>query len=144
MTNTFADDTALLSSSDTWQDSFAYAQNGFNTVTKWLRNHLLTFNVDQTKYTTYSIKSQNFAPYLSLFAHSCVDNYLGNCSCRTWEMPMEYKYLDVLIDSALSFQNHIDMPAARTQKLIHLFRTLRQIADQNVLRSVYFPWVYLF
>lgn len=52
---TFADDTALIFYGDFWKYAFNYAQLGFNYVSTWVFNNLLTFDVGNTMYLIFSL-----------------------------------------------------------------------------------------
>lgn len=136
---TFADDTALIFNGTSWEDTFTHAQQGLNTVTCWLNKNLLTINVDKTKYITFSIRNPNRPhPPLDLIVHSCSRAQLNACSCASLEMVSNIKYLGILIDEHLNFQSHIDQLVARTRKFIYVFKTLRHISDQKIIKQVYY------
>ena len=135
---TFADDTALLFSGETWGEVFSYAQSGFNIVTEWLNENILTLNVDKTKYITFSLRNQDsdIAQY-KLISHICSNYHASSCMCSRLERTNKIKYLGIVIDSKLSFHDHINLLAARTRKLIYIFKNLRHIASKELIKSVY-------
>ena len=53
----FADDTALVFSANTWNEVYITAQQGFDIVSHWLNQNLLTINVDKTKHMIFSIRN---------------------------------------------------------------------------------------
>lgn len=53
----FADDTALLFKGETWAEAFSQAQRGFNAVTEWLKDNIVTLNVGKTKFLTFSLRN---------------------------------------------------------------------------------------
>ncbi|CAB3261717.1 unnamed protein product [Arctia plantaginis] len=107
---TFADDTALLFNADTWSDAYKHAQSGFNVVSDWLRNNILTLNATKTQYVTFSITHKT-APNLpmphSIIAHSCPSPHNVTCSCVHLQKADAVKYLGVIMDSRLRFHEHI-------------------------------------
>lgn len=52
---TFADDAALIFKANKWAEVFYQAQKSIYNVKKWLYDHLLTLNIEETKYFTFSI-----------------------------------------------------------------------------------------
>ncbi|GBP30756.1 hypothetical protein EVAR_82498_1 [Eumeta japonica] len=50
----FADDTALVFTSNTWQEIYAHAQLGSKMVRYWLAKNMLTLNVAKTKYMVFT------------------------------------------------------------------------------------------
>ena len=137
---TFADDTALLFASDSWVEVFQDAQNGFNIVFEWLRANVLTLNVDKTKYITFTIRPQD-QPHLqnlNILAHRCNINSLTCNSCPELKNVEQIKYLGIILDYKLSFHQHIHSLTSRLRKLIFIFKNLRSVADNNILKMVYF------
>lgn len=78
-------------------------------------------------------------PSLKIQAHSC--NKISNtarCDCLILDQVNDIKYLGVLLDSQLNWIPQIESVAARTRKLIWIFKNLRHVADFNLLKTVYF------
>jgi hypothetical protein len=63
--------------------------------------------------------------------HSCT------CSCTSLARTSEYKYLGVIIDDCLRWRSHIDALTKKTRQLMFIFRGLREIFDDSILRSLY-------
>ena len=137
---TYADDTAILVSGSSWSETFYNAQNALNIITKWLHDNLLTLNVDKTKYIAFSIKDLNseiLASY-SLFGHSCPYPYNSTCCCTAIERTKTLKYLGIILDNTLNFKTHINALSNRLRKIIYVFRSLRHVADRDLIKKVYF------
>lgn len=80
----YADDTALIFHSHTWEDVKLIAEEGLSKMSNWLKDNLLTLNTNQTNYLTFSITNQTQPPIdLSLKVHKCNDNLSNNCMCDT-------------------------------------------------------------
>lgn len=138
----YADDTALLFSADTWKDAYESAQKGFNCVSNWLYRNYLTLNTDKTKFINFSIRnSTEITSQLKLTAHSCFDTNGPLCSCPDLNSTASIKYLGIILDSNLNFKNHIDQLVSRLRKLIFIFKKLRHIADAKLIKSVYIALV---
>lgn len=134
----FADDTALAFSANTWQGAFKAAQDGFNAVSEWLEDNGLTLNVDKTKYVCFSIRSNteiNLDQH-NIIAHECPSR--ENCSCPTLKRVSLIKYLGVIIDQNLNFKEHCKALCGRIRKLIYIFKTLRHVTEPFVLKRIYF------
>ncbi|CAH2094200.1 unnamed protein product [Euphydryas editha] len=135
---TYADDTALLFSGKSWTEVFSNAQTGFDTVMNWLNENILTLNVAKTKYITFSLRNEE--PDITshkLISHKCTDHNKFNCLCPNIERTNAIKYLGIMIDSRLSFQQHIELLASRTRKLIYIFKNLRHVANKEIIKTVY-------
>lgn len=137
---TYADDTAIVFHGKTWQGVQKNIQDGLSSVVHWFKNNLLTLNLKKSKYVTFSIRS-NGQPQTGTFtvtAHSCVDPIC--CSCPSLEQVHEIKYLGVILDKHLNWISHIKSLSGRVRKLIFIFKQLRHIADEALLKMVYFAF----
>lgn len=134
---TYADDTAIVFSGETWPEVFAEAESGMTKIIKWLNTNLLTLNIDKTKFITFTIRSNNSPPpqQLQLKAHSCSDTL--TCNCPSLTKTSSIKYLGVLLDEHLTWLPHISLLSSRIRKLIWIFKKLRHLMDQSLLTSTY-------
>lgn len=136
----YADDTALVFSADTWDNTFALAQNGFNKVSDWLKQNILTLNSDKTMYMPFYIRNPNKPPIeLTLKSHSVHVHPINasTCHCPCLIRKCEVKYLGVILDSSLNYNAHISLLQSRLRKLIYVFKNLRHVADVQILKKVY-------
>lgn len=107
---------------------------------RWLRNNLLTLNVDKTKYVMFSQRAINFPlPEKYIRIHSC--EFLNECDCPGLTRTQSIKYLGLTIDSSLNWSSHINSQANRIRKLIPVFKKLRGSADRDTLFCVYYSLV---
>lgn len=135
---TFADDTALFFSGESWEDVFNTAQQEMKKVSSWLQNNILTLNVSKTKYVAFAHRNHLLPPSsLNITVHSC-SSASSRCSCPSLERTDQIKYLGVIIDQTLTFKPHVQVLNARMRKLIHIFRTLKQVADKKTVKMVYY------
>lgn len=135
---TFADDTAILFHGNSWQDVNSRAQTGFNLVTDWLSNNLLTLNLTKTKFITFTVTNKNRPPEGTILikAHAC-DGNMG-CNCQVITETSSIRYLGIQVDKNLNWQEHINTLTGRVRKLIYIFKTLRHICDIKLLISIYY------
>lgn len=134
---TYADDTVLLFSGDSWQEVYSTAQNGFDSVNKWLRSNILTLNSDKTRVVNFFIRETNIQINHDIVYHNCLNFKSTNCSCPKIQKTTSIKYLGVIIDDKLNFYAHLDLLSARIRKLIVIFKNLRHVSDWKLLKSVY-------
>lgn len=135
---TYADDTVLFFSGQCWEEVYVTAQKGFNRVCEWLRWNILTLNVNKTKYVAFAHRSNHLPhPHLKIYFHACVPNVTSLCSCPVLERVDEIKYLGIIIDQFLTFKPHIKVLVTRLRKLIYIFKTLRHVADRQIIKMVY-------
>ncbi|CAF4948028.1 unnamed protein product [Pieris macdunnoughi] len=134
----YADDTALVFSAKSWREAFSYAQTGFDIVSCWLRQNLLTLNIEKTCYLTFSIYTPPIAliPYsLTAHTHSSVPSV--PCSCATLKRGCTVKYLGITLDSRLTFQAHLMNMCGRVRKLMFIFKKIRHVAEPHIVRMMY-------
>lgn len=132
----YADDTALSFYGDTWEQTFNYAQQGFNTVCDWMTSNTLTLNASKTKYVVFSLVEPKYGNKV-ITAHSTCCPKTQSCTCPTIEEVKSIKYLGVILDCRLTFKEHITYTAKRARKLTYIFKSLRDIADQSLVKSIY-------
>lgn len=133
----YADDTAITFSANTWTELQTVAQDGFNTITKWLLSHTLTLNATKTNFVIFSISNTTQSSIsISLKAHSC--SIQNQCQCPDLNSVEKIKYLGILLDKNLNFKTHISTLTNRIRKLIYIFKTLRHVANPAIIRNVYF------
>lgn len=136
----FADDTALTFSADSWMELQNLAQDGFNSAYNWLLSHTLTLNTSKTKLITFSLtsKSQPKTPIL-IKAHSCqtFSQISLPCQCPPITPVDNIRYLGITIDKFLNYKTHVNLLTGRVRKLIYVFKNLRHVANSTIIRSVY-------
>lgn len=99
-------------------------------------------NINKTKCMPIALRSTSEPPpYIRLVLHSCDDPATGACDCHEIERVHHYKYLGVIIDSKLRWENHISNLKAKFRKLIFVFRQLNEILNVNEIKSVYYSYV---
>lgn len=134
----YADDTALLFSDKSRDEVYKQAQNGFNIVSNWLHENLLTLNADKTKHIYFTLRNTNLpSTNINIYAHNCSVYADSACSCPTLAKTDYIKYLGVTIDTNLNFRKHIDLLCTRIRKVIYIFKYLRNISDYNLIKQVY-------
>lgn len=135
----YADDTAITFTANSWLELQSIAQKGFNTTLKWLYTHSLTLNTTKTNFITFSINSNsqpNFSMSIKSHSSSCMSHQA--CQCPSLTPVEQIKYLGIFIDRHLNFKSHINTLSGRVRKLIYIFKTLRHVAHASVIRNVYF------
>ena len=131
----YADDTALIFESNSWESVYNKAAAAMKNVKDWLDYNLLTLNVDKTKLVAFSIDARQQPPQnYSLVLHDC-DRL--SCHCLPIERVPFVKYLGVHVDKHLRWQIHIEKVAEKVRKLIYIFRNIRNVFDMKTLRSIY-------
>lgn len=135
---TFADDTALVFHGNSWEEVYKNAQLGLQLVTDWLNNNLLTLNASKTKFIEFKITNRKSSkPTQTLRVHSCGNANNQYCSCTEIERVSQIRYLGVIIDDKLSWQEHISLVCSRVRKLKYVFSRLKKVAGPDIIKMVY-------
>lgn len=124
----YADDTVLLFSGDTWGDVKRTVSSELIKVKNWLDNKKLTLNTEKTKYVAFSLTMANRPDYSSIF----VENFQNEIK----EVP-HIKYLGVIIDRHLKWEEQVLKLKNSIRKLIHKFYQIRESMGQKLLISIY-------
>lgn len=135
---TFADDTALVFKADSWEEVYKQAQLGLDAVKKWLDDNFLTLNVDKTKYVAFTKRGSPPNYLFNIVAHSCAKVIQSTtCNCASIQNVNVIKYLGIQIDYKLSFDSHIEMLTSRLRKLMYVFKSIRRVADFDIIKIIY-------
>lgn len=123
----FADDTAILYESNTWQELKTLVENDFLKIEKWFRYNKLTLNFDKTKYlpfSSYTSGLPNMGPLK-----------IGD----SYEIPEgeSIKYLGIAIDRHLRWDLQINNVVGKLRGLLHKFKYLRDFLDIENLKTLY-------
>ena len=126
----YADDTVLVFSADSWEEAKNRAMGGFAEVKGWLDLHKLSLNINKTNYLSFSITNANRPDFDSL-------------NCNNMNPPLEIqgvrkiKYLGIVIDQHLKWTDHVEYLTNKVRKLIHKFYILREFLNAKLLLQVY-------
>lgn len=128
----YADDTAVIFTADTWESVKDHTERGLSQIAKWLRFNLLTLNIQKTKFVCFSIytNTQPNDPF-DILIHECEsDGNDKNCHCRKIEKVNQIKYLGVILDSRISWYPHVEYLSSKVRKLVWIFKTLRHVTPR--------------
>lgn len=129
---TYADDTAIFYTGDTWNSLKTKVEIDIKNIKDWLDDKLLTLNAAKTFYLPLSCNKTT----LPDFDHLNVNN-------EFFIMPTEeVKYLGIMIDRHLKWDVHIHYIVKRLQTLIYKFKKLKEIIhDIKYLKTLYYALV---
>lgn len=124
----YADDTVLIFSDKTWDNVKNKATRGVNIVKNWLDCNKLSLNIKKTSFMAFSIIN-NSRP--SFNAISITD------SSETIKQVEKVKYLGVIMDQYLKWDQHVLETAKKLRRFIYKFYQLRNILNTKQLNIVY-------
>lgn len=82
----YADDTAIVFSGNTWAEVQKHAEEGLVMVAQWLSANLLTLNISKTNFICFTIdKRTQPASDFQIKIHNCGDPKHTTCSCQSIE-----------------------------------------------------------
>lgn len=127
----YADDTAVVFTGNSWSEVALLAEAGMTQIAKWLQNNLLSLNTAKTNYICFSISNRTQPkPDFKIKVHTCDDS--SKCQCPSIVRLTETKYLGVVVDQRLSWYPHLDLVNVRIRKLCWIFKTLRHVVPKSV------------
>lgn len=136
----YADDTAVTFHAKTTEELFQYANRGLEILKRAFDRDLLSINFEKTKYIIYSLKPELINPELVLQMHKSHQDD-GHCDCPEIQKCSSIKYLGVIVDFKLTWQEHIEATTKRIRKLFFKFHHLKNILNFNVSKIVYYALV---
>ncbi|XP_061728263.1 uncharacterized protein LOC133533314 [Cydia pomonella] len=140
----FADDLCTLRAGTNMIETCRLVQQDIDSVVKWSHDNGIILNSDKTKLLI--IQSPYLSPSempLPMYTHSftCLHNNLHDCHCRPIEKVDCVTYLGVKVDSAFSWQQHINYICSKLRILLGRFYHLSFKVPINILKCLYFAIV---
>lgn len=127
----FADDTAILYTSDTWTNLKNIVESDLKRIKQCFDYNLLTINYQKTKYLPFS----SYANGLPNFGNLKIDNSTEISESES------IKYLGIIIDRHMRWDLQINSLVKKLRGLLSKFKYLKNIIDQNHLKTLYYALV---
>ena len=122
----YADDTTIISTANTWEEARNQMNLYLKTVSDWLSINKLTLNLSKTVYLTFGSYKNSIPKVLDI---------------KVKDVPImkadATKFLGVTIDSHLKWQHHIQTVIKRTKYLLFVFYKLASIMNTKTLLIIY-------
>ena len=131
LTKLFADDTCLIFSAKTISELQIVINREMRKIENWMSSNKLSINYKKNKYMLLH-RQPNQCP----FALYINDNKIEQVKC--------FKYLGVKIDEKLTWRDHIKHIEGKLSSACGAMYRLRQVVNQQCLRSFYFAHAYSF
>lgn len=131
----FADDTALIVTGNTWNQVFDRIQLDMCKVKQWFKKHNLSLNMNKTKILPFTNDKRTLPNNNSIKIHE--QDCETPCNCEEIEVVSHWKYLGVELDCHLRWDYHIETLTKRMRRYIYPFLSLRQILNISLLKQVY-------
>jgi Reverse transcriptase (RNA-dependent DNA polymerase) len=128
----FADDTALFRKHKFFQLLREQLQADIDLLDDWLKANKLSLNVAKTKYIVFKPPEKPLLPEAVYFTIRGVQ----------LQKVSSIKYLGLVIDERLSWNEHIKHVSNKISKFIYIFSKAKHYHDRNVLKLIYTSFVY--
>ena len=131
-TRLFADDTTIFFHSNNIDNIISTTKVIMTQLTNWFRANKLTLNADKSSFTIFKSSQKNIAnqPDKIKFNNQEI--------CRTSHI----KFLGVIIDENLTWNNHINELCNKLKRLFHIFYNIRHLLSKDNIKTIYYALIY--
>ena len=133
----YADDTSIIVTGNSWVDVRKIAESKLTLIAKWLNTNYLTLNVNKTLYMTYGSYKDSVPIDFDLQYHD-LQCKMNNCNCPMLTRAEYVKYLGVFIDCNLKWKKHILETTKKLRYLIYIFYKIRIMFREKQLIEIYY------
>jgi hypothetical protein len=126
----FADDTSLLITDSNSLDFNININQSFRNIIPWFNSNLLILHFNKTHYVEFRTKKY----YQVKTNVKYEDTNISNST--------ETKFLGLIIDETLSWNQHIDQIATKLCSAYYALRNLKHIVPLSTLRTIYYTYIH--
>jgi len=147
----FADDTCLLASGHNRVDLISFCNVELQKVANWFSANCIAINVSKCKYVVFHNKGKklNFEQSEIVFNLNEVNcenkatnifplERVSNCAAKPENQT--YKYLGILLDENLNFNNHTDYICKKLSKSLFCLRRAKHVLNERGLLNLYYAF----
>jgi exonuclease III len=127
----FADDTTLSSRNSNYGNLIVQTNHELENFYRWTLNNRLSVNVDKTFSLLFTNRSHDVNNELKVYLNGIGIDFALNT-----------KFLGVILDSSLTFKNHIDHVCNKVSRQIGILYKLRSYVPEKVMRDLYYSLVH--
>ena len=127
----FADDTNIYYEAENLNNLEVVINNELKKLHTWLIVNRLSLNIDKTNFVVFHPFNKPITKKITLKIYK-----------KALSERDHVKYLGILIDSTLSWKNHIDNVSTKISKIIGLLYKIRYYVDTKLLKTLYYSLVY--
>ena len=125
----YADDTAVISIADTWQEVIMQMNNYLEKIAKHMQLNKLSLNAEKSVFITFG-SNYNSVP----------NNVLIKINDKLLNRVESHKYLGVIFDYNVKWDKHINSIINKTKYLTYVFYKLAKIMSTNTLFLIYYAF----
>ena len=123
----YADDTVIIFSGNSWKEVQDKMNSTLEVVGDWLSSNQLSLNATKSVYMAFSTRKKNIPNNINIQIHGIKLNSVDN-----------YKYLGVIFDSLMKWENHILNITNRTKYMLFVLHKLKHQLLPTTLVSIYY------
>ena len=127
----FADDTNIYCTANTLDELQFKINKELKELRTWLIVNRLSLNIDKTNFVIFHPYNKPVKQTITLKLHK---NAISEKD--------SVKYLGIMIDSTLTWQNHIDKISKKIARAIGLLYKIRPFINIKVMKTLYYSFVY--
>lgn len=127
--SSFADDTVILYTANTWAELKIKAEEDLKKIKTWFDEKYLTINFSKTKYIPFTCYKTNI-PFDDI-------SFTINNTEYVIESTENIKYLGIEIDRYLKWDIHVSYVVKKLRSLLFKFKQLKQILDLKEIKLLY-------
>ena len=127
----FADDTNIFFHASNMTDLQVNTDSALKNLSDWFLANKMSFNKDKTSYMFFNFKKK-----------SCSDDIGISMDDVKLLRESSYKYLGVIIDDQLTWNQHIDHIISKIKRFIGIFFRLRNKLSSVCLKDLFFALIY--
>ena len=121
----YADDTSVIITDKSSDNFNSHVNILFNNINIWFRNNLLHLNLSKTHLEFINMKQCKIKGQIH-----CNNNYITNAT--------HIKFLGLIIDDLLSWNQHIDQVIRKLSSTTYAFRHMKNSLPTDTLKIIYF------
>jgi hypothetical protein len=125
-----ADDTSLLITDSNKLDFNTNINQSLHNIISWFNSKLFVLNFNKTHYVEFRTKNY----YEVKTKVTCDDINISNST--------ETKFLGLIIDETLSWNQHVDQIATKLCFACYALRNLKHIVPQSILRTIHYAYIH--
>lgn len=134
----YADDTALIVTGETWESVAKIAENSLKKIINWFSNNNLTLNNNKTVFLTFSNSIKTTTNISNLKAHDPLCQSIIQCKCPVLHRVNNTKYLGITFDQHLRWNNYISELNLKLRRLYAFYNMAKQFLNLQWLKNTYF------
>lgn len=136
----YADDTVMIFRGDSNESVRDMMERGLTQLKTWLEINLLSLNIDKTKYIYFTLTADpSIQQTIQIHDFNCKQKI--NCLCSSVSKVSNIRYLGIIIDENLRWNEHIIHINNKLRKILPKFYQIRNITNSEIKKTLYFALV---